>query len=74
MVCERRILRIGTWGDDVVLLQNVLASLGYYAGPIDGFFGPITRQAVMMLQADNGLVADGIVGPLTYDLIDSLVP
>lgn len=74
MVCKRRILRIGTWGDDVVVLQNILASLGYYTGSIDGIFGPLTRQAVMRLQADNGLIADGIVGPLTYDLIDQLLP
>ncbi len=74
MVCKRRILRIGNWGDDVALLQNILASLSYYTGPIDGIFGPLTRQAVMRLQADNGLVPDGIVGPLTYDVIDQLVP
>ncbi|NLX70823.1 MAG: peptidoglycan-binding protein [Clostridiales bacterium] len=74
MVCARRILRIGNWGDDVAVLQNILASLDYYSFTIDGLFGPLTRQAVMNLQRDNGLVPDGIVGPLTYDVIDQLIP
>lgn len=74
MVCNRRILRMNNWGDDVAALQSVLASLDYYAGIIDGIFGPLTRQAVMKLQADNGLNPDGIVGPLTYNVIDQLVP
>jgi len=74
VVGKRRILRIGNWGDDVAALQNILASLDYYTGVIDGIFGHLTRQAVMQLQADNGLVPDGIVGPLTYNVIDQLVP
>jgi peptidoglycan hydrolase-like protein with peptidoglycan-binding domain len=74
MVCRRRILRLGNWGDDVAILQNILASLGYYNAAIDGIFGPLTRQAVITLQRANGLTPDGIVGPLTYAVIDQLIP
>lgn len=35
-------------------------------GPIDGLGGPLTRQAVVAFQADTGLEADAIVGPITW--------
>ncbi len=33
--------------------------------PVDGAYGPVTRQAVKRFQASHGLVVDGIVGPQT---------
>jgi peptidoglycan hydrolase-like protein with peptidoglycan-binding domain len=74
MAITRRILRLGSRGPDVVQLQHILASLGYYNGPIDGIFGPRTFRAVQALQRENGLVVDGIVGPRTYAVIDELIP
>jgi GH25 family lysozyme M1 (1,4-beta-N-acetylmuramidase) len=52
-------------GDDVAQLQQRLWDLGYDPGPVDGIFGPLTEAAVVALQLDRVLVADGIVGPLT---------
>lgn len=52
-------------GSDVRTLQSVLTALGYSCGPIDGIFGDKTRAAVKSFQRNNGLKADGIVGPNT---------
>ena len=49
-------------GDDVVILQRVLSSLGYHPGPVDGIYGPKTQSAVVALQNAMGLVPDGEVG------------
>src|SRR5262245_26743955 len=41
----------------------------------DGIYGLETRETVAKFQASNGLVPDGIVGPLTMTALDnSLVP
>ena len=50
---------------EVGILQADLKMLGYFAGKIDGLFGPLTRNAVMAFQADNNLTVDGIAGPKT---------
>lgn len=59
------VLTFGDQGDDVVVLQQQLAALGYYGGAADGVFGSGTRQAVVQFQADHGLNPDGIVGSQT---------
>lgn len=39
--------------------------------PVDGVFGPLTKQAVISFQQQNGIVpADGIVGPQTKAALD----
>ena len=55
------ILRKGTRGNEVKLLQEFLGA------SIDGIFGSGTEAAVKEWQAANGLVADGVVGPATWD-------
>ena len=39
--------------------QTRLARLGYYPGPIDGDFGPMTSRAIRSYQADYGLPITG---------------
>lgn len=39
----------------------------YYFGKIDRDFGPYLYKAVRSYQKDNGLVVDGIVGPITLN-------
>ena len=58
-------------GDDVALLQSQLQSHGYDPGVVDGVFGPNTEAAVVAFQGDHVLVADGIVGTLTFGALDS---
>jgi Putative peptidoglycan binding domain len=45
----------------VANVQTQLADDGYYAGPIDGTLGPMTRQALAAFQADNGLAVTSTV-------------
>lgn len=70
----RPILAVGSVGPEVETLQRILYSIGYNPGPIDGIFGPLTRNAVIRFQQDNGLVPDGIVGPKTWAAIDLVYP
>jgi putative chitinase len=51
---------------DVKAIQTALQAAGYYVdSAVDGIFGPDSRNAVVAFQTAQGLVADGIVGPLT---------
>ncbi len=59
------ILRIGSRGQEVELLQIQLQKLGYYGGAIDGKYGIATRNAVYKFQQEQELAADGNVGDET---------
>ena len=61
------ILRRGDSGADVKKLQENLIQLGYSVGSYgaDGDFGNATLQAVIQFQKDQGIDADGEVGPIT---------
>lgn len=56
-------------GPDVLEVQELLKNAGYKIGKIDGTFGPNTEQAVIKFQADHQILADGIVGPTTWNLL-----
>ena len=66
----RPVLGRGAQGDAVVQLQNMLRDLNF-AVAIDGDFGPGTEVAVTRFQSENGLTADGIVGPQTWGALDA---
>ncbi|MBQ9030848.1 MAG: peptidoglycan-binding protein [Parasporobacterium sp.] len=55
----------GMTGDGVLALQSALAAAGFNPGPLDGYFGDMTYNAVLQFQTDKGLLVDGIVGPYT---------
>jgi putative chitinase len=59
------VLRLGSSGSDVELLQDKLRGLGFNPGAKDGDFGPATQAAVIAFQRSEGLLPDGIVGPRT---------
>lgn len=59
-------LKAGMRGDDVQVLQKLLADAGFYAGDIDGIFGDITANALKDFQSINNLPADGVAGTDTF--------
>jgi murein DD-endopeptidase MepM/ murein hydrolase activator NlpD len=60
-----RPVRAGLRGWDVAALQFLLARAGFPSGPFDGVAGPRFSAALRRYQAWAGLVADGVVGPVT---------
>jgi len=61
------LLKVGSRGTEVSRLQQQLKGLGYYTYPkITGYYGTITRDAVIRFQKSKGLDADGIAGPKTF--------
>lgn len=58
-------LSVGSYGSEVRTVQTELKTLGYSVGTVDGIFGQLTRSAVIAFQANHGLSADGIAGPVT---------
>lgn len=70
---QRPMLRFGSRGDFVTLLQDSLSRLGYNVGPVDGIFGNLTQAAVVAFQRNRDLAADGIVGPITWAALDNAI-
>ncbi|HYH31937.1 MAG TPA: L,D-transpeptidase family protein [Pseudonocardia sp.] len=62
---EPRSLRLGDEGPRVLEIQQRLSELGYWLGEVDGYYGQLTRQAVMAFQKAEGLTRDGVAGPVT---------
>ncbi|NLI76447.1 MAG: hypothetical protein GX442_08400 [Candidatus Riflebacteria bacterium] len=57
-------------GAKVKELQRALQACGYYRGYlVDGWFGPLTQQAVMAFQRDHRLNVSGYVGPSLFSYI-----
>lgn len=67
------LLKQGSTGEAVIRLQNTLIGLNYDCGSTgaDGNFGPGTTRAVTSFQTANGLTADGIVGRMTWEVLNS---
>ncbi|WP_317454095.1 peptidoglycan-binding protein [Streptomyces sp. TRM68416] len=54
---------------DVVEAQCLLEHRGYSPGVVDGAYGADTEKAVKRFQEASGLVADGIMGPHTWEAL-----
>lgn len=59
----------GDSGSQVTQVQQRLQQLGYFNTNVTGFFGTITRDAVIRFQGDNRLATDGVVGPRTLEAL-----
>ena len=60
------LIRQGSRGVYVLIVQDDLNTLGFRTGGLDGVFGAQTRNAVMSYQRSRGLTVDGIVGCNTW--------
>lgn len=56
-------------GDEVVRLQLMLRELNFALAP-DGFFGPMTREAVKTFQAQQALPQTGAFGPEDWNRLE----
>lgn len=65
-----QILRYGSAGPQVELLQLALRRAGFLADQPDGIFGSRTQAAVRRFQRDNGLRADGVAGANTWAALE----
>ncbi len=68
---DLNLLRYGSVGPQVELLQLALQREGTMRENPDGIFGARTRSAVMSFQRRSGLAADGVVGKATWQALTS---
>lgn len=78
-----RTLSVGSKGDDVTMLQKTLKYDGFYAtGPITGYYGKLTENAVFRFQnyykdellIPNGYkIGTGVVGEITRKKINQIL-
>ena len=71
MAAVMPVVRSGSTGDAVTILQNELKRMGYYSGTIDGQCGPMTVDAIKALQYNwnvvyGGFAVDGSFGPACW--------
>ncbi|MBI4094812.1 MAG: fibronectin type III domain-containing protein [Candidatus Liptonbacteria bacterium] len=70
-----RQLRIGAQGEDVLILQALLAADSgiYPEGLTTGYFGTLTEAAVVRFQSRNGISPIGLVGPQTLGALNEIL-
>jgi len=65
------VLKKGSKGLPVRRLQNRMTRAEYDTGGVDGRFGAKTEAAVKELQEQAALEIDGIVGPATWEVVNT---
>ena len=53
-------------------VQAALQEMGYYRGEVDGLLGPLTREALIGYQSDNGLYITAAIDEPTLESLGSL--
>lgn len=65
-------LQVGSQGNEVKLLQDTLRNEGVFNQISTGYFGTMTKTAVIAFQKKYGILQTGIVGPLTRNKLNNL--
>jgi N-acetylmuramoyl-L-alanine amidase len=66
------LLKVGSQGYEVSELQSHLKDMGFFYGPVTGYYGPITQRAVMDFQYKTNLSSDGVAGPSTNLMLNEV--
>lgn len=66
-------LSYGMSGDVVKTAQTMLGKASYLSHPATGFFGPLTRDAVLRFQKNAGIEQVGHIGPKTREALNTAV-
>jgi peptidoglycan hydrolase-like protein with peptidoglycan-binding domain len=61
-----RLYQSGDNGDDIAKIQTQLQKLGYYDAAVTGFYGNVTKEAVLSFQRANNITDTGAVGEETW--------
>ena len=57
----------------IAALQGILASLGFYTGPIDGIWSDEVEQAVVAAQVEAGQEPTGTIDPATLEALRAAI-
>lgn len=68
-------LRLGSRGSEVTKLQTLLAQNGqiYPSGMVTGYYGSLTKNAVIQFQLAANIGVDGLVGPQTRTKLNAYI-
>lgn len=70
----QKLLKLGSKGDDVKVIQQKLYDLGFMEEEPSGSFDQETDAAVREFQTSKNIGVDGIVGPITYSQLYGTKP
>ncbi len=65
-------LTLDATGTEVTELQQVLTGQGDFTGPVTGYYGSLTKAAVIKFQAAHNIEQLGIVGPATLAALNAI--
>ncbi len=70
-MAEYKVLRRGSAGPFVSMMELALSRAGYYTGALDGIFGTQAQRALRAYQSAFGLAPDGVAGPAAWASLES---
>lgn len=66
-------LKVGSKGQDVVVVQNFLAQQKMYSGRVDSPISKETIKSIVQFQKENKIESTGVIGPKTIQKINQIL-